>query len=150
MVEVRIPPGRLDVAWYIGPVTEQRTSLPAPQRPAPNPSTRKVQPTMSFALTDTQQVSFAVSGTDARGNPANLTGTPVFAVDNPDVLTLTDNGDGTGTVAATGQLGTAVLSVTDSETNGDQFAGSVSIDVLAGNVTAVAIDLGTPEDIPTA
>jgi hypothetical protein len=101
---------------------------------------------MSFVLTDNQQVSFGVSGTDAAGNPATLTGTPVFAVDNTDVLTLTDNGDGTGSVAAAGPLGTAVLSVTDSETNGDQFSGSVSIDVLAGNVTAVSIDLGTPQD----
>ena len=101
---------------------------------------------MSFVLTDNQQVTFSVSGQDARGNAAPLTGTPVFAVDNTDVLTLTDNGDGTGMVAATGTLGTAVLSVSDSETNGDQFSGSVSIDVLAGNVTAVSIDLGTPTD----
>jgi hypothetical protein len=103
---------------------------------------------MSFTLTDNQQVSFAVAGKDARGNPAPLTGTPVFAVDNTNVLTLTDNGDGTGTVAATGTLGTAVLSVTDAETSGDQFAGSVSIDVLAGSVTAVEIDLGTAQDQP--
>jgi hypothetical protein len=101
---------------------------------------------MSFVLKDNQQVSFGVAGKDARGNDVPLTGTPVFAVDDTDVLTLTDNGDGTGSVAATGTLGTAVLSVSDSETNGQQFAGSVSIDVLAGDVAAVEIQLGTPQD----
>jgi len=103
---------------------------------------------MSVALTDNQQASFSVSGTDARGNPAQITGTPTFSVDRTDILELTDNGDGTGMVRATGQIGTAVLSVADTETDGDEFAGSVSIDVLAGQVTAVTIDLGTPEDIP--
>ncbi len=100
-----------------------------------------------MALLDNQKVSFSVAGTDEVGNPATLTGTPVFSVDRPDILTLTDNGDGTGTVAATGTLGTAVLSVADTETDGDQFSGSISIDVLGGDVTAVSISLGEPEHV---
>lgn len=100
-----------------------------------------------MSLLDNQKVSFSVSGTDEVGNPVALTGTPVFSVDKPEILTLVDNGDGTGTVSATGVLGTAVLSVVDTESDGDQFAGSVSIDVLAGEVTAVAISLGSPEHV---
>jgi hypothetical protein len=130
------------VAWTFGPVRHN-------DHPRPNhihyvaPSLHRKEFTM--ALLDNQKVSFSVSGTDEADNPAPLTGTPTFSVDRPDLLELTDNGDGTGTVVAVGPLGTAVLSVADTETNGQQFSGSISIDVLAGDVTAVAIQLGAPE-----
>lgn len=100
-----------------------------------------------MSLLDNQKVSFSVAGTDEAGNAAPLTGTPAFSVDRPDILALTDNGDGTGEVASTGVLGTAVLSVSDTETDGDQFFGSVSIDVLASDVTGVTIQMGEPTHI---
>lgn len=100
---------------------------------------------MSYTLKDDERVPVKVKGIDSRQNPTALTGTPAFTVDNPTILTLTDHGDGTCVVAATGTLGTAVLSVADTETDGGQFAGSVSVDVLAGSVTAVALDMGTAE-----
>lgn len=105
---------------------------------------------MSFTLKDNQQVTFSVTGKDAAGNDAPLTGTPVYAVDDPSVLALTDNGDGSGSVAAQGKVGTGTLSVTDGETNGKQFIGSVAIDVIAGDVASVAVSLGAPTDVAPA
>lgn len=105
---------------------------------------------MSFTLKDNQKVSFGVSGKDSHGHDAVLTGTPVFAVDDSSILTLVDNGDGSGSVTAVGAIGSATLSVTDSETDGQSFIGSVAIDVIAGDVAAVEIALGTPEDVPAA
>lgn len=101
---------------------------------------------MSFVLQDNQQVSFAVTGTDARGNAAKLTGTPAFSVDDPSILELTDNGDGTGSVSSTGKIGSAILKVTDSEGN-QEYVGSVAIDVVAGPVTAVGVVLSAPTDV---
>jgi len=100
-----------------------------------------------MALRDNQKVSFSVGGTDERGNPVPLSGTPVFSVDRTDLLSLVDNGDGTGVVSALGPLGTAVLSVVDVETSGQQFSGSISIDILPGDVAAVQIVLGQPEHV---
>jgi len=102
---------------------------------------------MSFSLKADQKVSFSITATDEMGNPATFTGTPVFAVDDAAILALTDNGDGTGSVAANGPLGTSVLSVTDTETSGEEFMGSVAVDVVAGDVTAVEIAFGEPEEV---
>lgn len=147
LVELRIPALRRPrLVWHLGPV--RHTAPPATPIPAPPflpPSPRKVD--LMASLLDDQKVSFSVSGTDDVGNPVPLTGTPAYSVDRPDILALVDNGDGTGSVSATGVLGTAVLSVADTETSGSAFAGSVSIDVLASNVAAVAISLGAPEHV---
>jgi len=105
---------------------------------------------MSFTLTDTQEVTFSVQGTDAKGNPAPLTGTPAFAVDDSSILTLVDNGDGTGKVSAVGATGSATLSLTDTETDGDNFIGSLAFDVIAGKVTAASIVPGAPTEIAPA
>ena len=102
---------------------------------------------MSFTLKADQKVAFSVSGADETGNPVDLTGTPVFTVDDDAILSLTDNGDGSGEVAATGQLGSATLSVEDEETSGQRFIGSVAIDVIAGDLAAIGIDLGAPEEV---
>lgn len=139
-----LTPQRSRVLWHLGPVSHVGESVSTHRRRFSSP-TRKVDVTMS--LLDNQQVSFSISGVDEKGNPAPLTGTPAFAIDRPDILALVDNGDGTGVVSATGVLGTAVLSVVDTETDGSAFSGSVSIDVLPSGVTAVSIALGTPSHV---
>jgi hypothetical protein len=103
---------------------------------------------VSFTLKDNQEATFQLVGTDAGGNDTPFTGTPKFSVDDPSILTLVDNGDGKGTVSAAGKVGTGTLSVTDAETDGQNFIGSVAIDVVAGPVTAISINLGTPTDKP--
>lgn len=102
---------------------------------------------MSFALMDDQKVSLAVTGADDAGNPVPLTGTPVYAVDQPALLTLTDNGDGTAVVASTGTLGTATVTVTDAETDGQAFVGSLAVDVVNSALTVIQVTAGTPEHV---
>lgn len=146
-IEHHLDPDRpVRVRWHLGPVTHYRpTGAPRHHHPHRHHRHRRVDITMS--LLDNQKVPFSVVGTDEAGNAAPFSGTPAFSVDRTDVLTLTDNGDGTGEVAATGVLGTAVLSVADTETDGEAFFGSVSLDVLASGVTGVTIQLGTPEHV---
>jgi hypothetical protein len=106
---------------------------------------------MSFVLQDNQKVALSVSGVDERGNPANITGTLVYATEDPaGVLTLTDNGDGTAEVAATGSIGSAMVTVandTDDPDSDPNFVGSLAFDVVAGDVTAIQITPGTPEHV---
>lgn len=100
-----------------------------------------------FSLTDSQQVSCILQGTDAAGNPATLpVGSAVWAVDNPALLALTVSSDTlTGTVVAVGPLGTANLSVKFNDTSGNQVAsGQLEIDVVGGAPTVITIVPGTP------
>lgn len=138
---------RTQIRWHMGAVD----TVVSPVRVRPGPR-HVFQPweghhDMSFTLKDNQTVTFAVSGKDAVGNAAPLTGVPVFAVDDASILTLVDNGDGTGSVTSTAVIGVATLSVTDAETNGANFIGSLAFDVIAGDVAAVSIDPGVPTDV---
>lgn len=91
---------------------------------------------------------FSIVGEDEMHNPVPLTGgTAAFAVDRPDILTLTDNGDGTGKADPTGQLGTAVLSVDGTTDTGLVYRGSLAIDVVPGDVATVNIVLGPPAEV---
>jgi hypothetical protein len=130
--------------WRVGPVEHARSGDIA------GPScitTRKVPPTMSFTIQDNEKCSFSVSGVDEEKNPVPLTGTPVYSIDDSGVLSLVDNGDGSCVVSATGTVGSGMLTVNDSETDGDVFIGSLAIDVIAGPVAAVVITPGTPEHV---
>jgi hypothetical protein len=106
---------------------------------------------MSFVLQDNQKVALSVVGVDERGNPATITGTLAYATEDPNgVLTLTDNGDGTASVAATGTVGSAMVTVandTDDPDADPNFMGSLAFDVIAGEVTAIQITPGTPEHV---
>lgn len=106
---------------------------------------------MSFVLADNQKVALSVSGVDERGNPASITGTLSFALEDPNgVLTLVDNGDGTAVVSSAGTIGSAMVTVandTDDPDADPNFVGSLAVDVIAGEVTAIQITPGTPEHV---
>lgn len=141
---------RPGVFWFLGPVRDLADAPDVVEQHHHHHPRMEGPPDMSFTLKDNQEVNFAVAGTDSRGNPTSLTGTPAFSVSDPAILALTDNGDGSGSVAAVGPTGSAILSVTDAETNGKQFIGSIGVDVVAGDVASVAISLSQPTDIPAA
>jgi hypothetical protein len=98
-------------------------------------------------LLDSQQVTLSVSGVDAAGNPVPIQPTGLsFSVDDPAILNLTDNGDGTALVVTTGTLGTATVTVND-DPDGDgtvNFQGSLAIDVVTGDVTEIVVSAGEP------
>lgn len=101
-----------------------------------------------------QKVSFALVANDEVGNPTTFDGTIVFSVDDPSILALTDNGDGTGVVAATGTLGSSTLTGTATPASGGEPAtGVAAIQVVAGDAETFEITFGTPEevtpDVPT-
>lgn len=67
----------------------------------------------------------------------------------------TDNGDGTGVVAATGALGPAVLTATATRaSDGKVFTGTGLVNVVPGDAETFTIEFGTPEEVtpdePTA
>lgn len=148
--------GRAGVRWKIGPVVDIHPQhIPDDQTDA-QPAHRehhegKVD--VEMLLQDNQQVALSVTTEDAAGNPSTDTGSLVFSVDDSSILTLTDNGDGTATVAATGKVGTAVVTVSDQEaanadgSAGADFLGSLSINVVGGPTTQIVIVAGTPTTI---
>jgi hypothetical protein len=125
--------------WRVGPITWQENR--------PRATSAQIGRTDSMAdlvLTADQQARLAASGVDSDGNPVDLTGSLTYGVDNTDVLTLTDNGDGTALVVTTGPTGSALVTAT-----GDGVIGSLAVDVVAGDVSSIAISAtaepqGTP------
>lgn len=88
------------------------------------------------------------SFTDELGNavPAPADATFVYTVDDPTIIALTDNGDGTGEAAATGTLGTANLHL-EASFGGATASGDLQIVVVAGLAERVAINVGPPEEV---
>jgi len=113
-----------------------------------DPETEKVD--FRMQMLDSEKVRLSVSGQDSQGNPVAVPGTLAWSVVNPpegDVVTLSDNGDGSFEAISTGALGTAAVTVND-DVDGDgnpEFQGSISIEVLAGPVTAIVVEAGAPE-----
>ena len=83
-----------------------------------------------------EKVALSAVARDAAGHdvPATLT----WSVDHPEIVTLSDNGDGTHEAVATAP-GVAVVTVTDGTTG---LAGSVTIEVLTAPVASVAVTEG--------
>lgn len=95
-----------------------------------------------------QQVPLSVEFTDEVGNPV---ATPAdaaatFTVDDPTLINLTDNGDGTATAAAVGPLGTATVHVV-ATLDGQEVTGDLAIVVVAGLAERVAIVAGEPTEV---
>lgn len=94
-----------------------------------------------------KKVTLSLGWTDEVGNavdaPANVTA--VFTVDDPTIINLTDNGDGTAVAAATGTLGTANVHV---DITGDvESTGDMQIVVVEGLAERVTLEAGDPEEV---
>jgi hypothetical protein len=100
-----------------------------------------------------KKVTFSLQAVDEMGNPTTFDGTIAYAVDDPSIVALTDNGDGSGVAAAVGPLGTAVLTATITPTTGAPVEKSEAINVIAGDATSFSFTFGpeeevTPDDVP--
>ncbi len=100
-----------------------------------------------------KKVPLSIEFTDEVGNPttAPAASTATYTVDNPTIINLTDNGDGTAVAAATGTLGTANVhldvSFADETGNPVTVSGDLNIVVVAGLAERVSIVAGAPEEV---
>jgi hypothetical protein len=94
------------------------------------------------------QVPLSVQFTDEVGNPVGApSGTAVaYTVDDPSLINLTDNGDGTATAAAVGPLGTANVHV-EVTWEGKTLTGDLQIVVVAGLAERVSVVAGEPTEV---
>jgi hypothetical protein len=149
-VDVRLAAARLPrVLWHIGPASPRPRPLPPVPSPTTPPPPHLQGAQFVATLKADQKLPFTISGVDEVGNPVPLDGPPpVFAVDNPGVLTLAVAPAGfSGEVAATGMLGTTVLSVSGATASGLEYTGSAAVDVIPGDVAGVAIAFGAPSEV---
>jgi hypothetical protein len=139
----------LFLVWHIGPALESdeadRVVGEPPAQPTPP---RKVDVIMD--LQADKKVALSVEFTDEVGNavPAPTDAVVVYTVDDPSIIALTDNGDGTAEAAATGTLGTANVHVEASSVlSGLTVTGDLQIVVVAGLAERVNIVAGAPEEV---
>lgn len=85
-------------------------------------------------LPDDKTATASAKFVDTKGNPAQVEGNPVWATDRPDLLNVTDNGDGTATITAVGPLGTGQVTCTG---DADLGSGTQPV-VLIGDVEVIA------------
>lgn len=146
-ITMRVPGlRRYGVRWHIGPTVdsnpEDRIVKPPPYGPTP----RKVDLTMD--LMADKKVTLSVEWTDEVGNPVATPdgATAAYTVDDPTVINLTDNGDGTAVAAATGTLGTANVHG-EFSANGQTVTGDLQIVVVTGLAERANIVAGAPEEV---
>lgn len=133
------------LVWHIGSAIdsteEDRVAGPPPESKPP----RKADAIMD--LQADKKVGLSVEFTDEVGNavPTPADEAVVYTVDDPSIINLTDNGDGTATAAATGTLGTANVHV---EATGPVAAsGDLQIVVVPGLAERLNVVAGTPEEV---
>lgn len=97
-----------------------------------------------------KKVPLSVGYTDEVGNPVTTppTGTTVvWTVDDPSVINLTDNGDGTAEAAATGLLGDATVHMEITGLGAVPVTGDLLIVVVPGLAERANIVAGEPVEV---
>jgi hypothetical protein len=95
-----------------------------------------------------KKVNVEPSWTDEVGNPtdAPADANVQWATDDPSILNVTDNGDGSATIAATGALGRAHVRG-QATVNGKTLTGEEEIVVVAGLAERFDLAFGEPEEV---
>lgn len=96
-----------------------------------------------------QQVVLTGAWTDEMGNevPTPAEASVTYTVDNSDVITLTDNADGTALAAATGELGTANVHAVANAPGFPTATGDLQLVVVAGDAQRFTITAGEPTEV---
>lgn len=134
------------LVWRIGAATDTHPDDRVVKHPPYAQHTGKRDVVMDL-LAD-KQVPLSVEFTDEVGNPV---GTPdgstvSFTVDDPTIINLTDNGDGTAVAAAVGNLGTATVHVV-ATLDGQEVTGDLAIVVVPGLAERINIFAGEPVEV---
>lgn len=142
---------RYAIRLHFGPEIDSTTEERSVHSPVSRTTCRPKGPIMDLAADKKRSVQ--LEWTDEVGNP---TGVPAdamatYSTDNPAVLALTDNGDGTAVVASTGVLGSANVHL-DASAGGETFTGDETVNVVAGLAERVSMKFGdedevTPDDV---
>lgn len=142
---------RLHFYLHIGPV-DQRSESESPTTTvamtlASPAATGRTNPSMD--LRADQQVTLSGGWTDEVGNPvpAPPQFTVVYSVDDPTIINLTDNNDGTAVAAATGTLGTANVHAVANSPGMPTMTADLQIVVVAGLAERFTIVAGTPTEV---
>ena len=112
---------------------------------------------MSIQLTDTQQVSYAISGVDGKGAPATLPAgtTYVFTVpvasdgSAPGIFTPDANNPSQGILVAGAAGASGAIDTTATLPDGTIFSTIDSFTVISDVPVGIVGTFGTPESIPT-
>lgn len=102
-----------------------------------------------FRLTDSQKVVLNVAAVSAAGNAAPLENLKVTSSDET-ILTVTDLGEGKFSLASTGKVGSAQVTVDADARIGEGevlLTGSETIEVVAGEAAKIALKFGEPESL---
>jgi hypothetical protein len=121
--------------------------VPNSTPPSPTPERK---PDHIMDLHADKKVDFSLTTGDEFGNPVPFNGTVAYAVDNPALVNLTDNGDASGTLAAVGglgNLGTAILTATITPTGGTPFDRTEAINVIAGDAETFTFAFGPETEV---
>lgn len=143
--EVIPKPAPIVWTWRIGPV-----AVKAAQPPASDVIRRFNQGEVIVQLTADQQVDLSITGEDRYGNPVEISGDVAWLSSDESVVQVTSSSPESATATAVGPAGTASVTVTndaDRDGTGD-FMGSLAIDVVAGEITEIAINAGEPTTKP--
>lgn len=135
----------VDLAWHVGAPAETTEADRVAGPPPTDKPLRKAD--VIVDLQADKKVALSVEFTDEVGNPvpAPAGETIAYTVDDPSIINLTDNGDGTASAAATGVLGTANVHV---EATGPLPAtGDLQLVVVAGDAERLAVVPGAVEEV---
>lgn len=107
---------------------------------------------MNVVLPDTHQFPVSISVVDAKGNPAEVQGTPAWASSDDGIAVVVPASDGkSAVVAATGPLGTCQITVTADADLGDgvtNISGLLDVTVVAGAAVGISLAPGPTEPQP--
>jgi hypothetical protein len=102
-----------------------------------------------LVLTDTQKCTLTITVVDAKGHPAQIDGVPAWSSSNEATASVNVSADGLSATVVAGDPGTAQINVTADADLGagvKPIAGTLDVEVIAGEAAAVAISTGTPEE----
>lgn len=136
----------LGLVLHVGVPTNTDPSDRVIQGPPYHQFTGKVDLIMDLAAD--MQVTLTGTYTDEVGNPTEtpVGATVTYTVDDPTIINLTDNGDGTAVAAATGTLGTANVHA-EATAGGQTLTADLQIVVVAGLAERFSITAGEPTEV---
>jgi hypothetical protein len=134
---------RYGLVWRIGAVSDTTPDDRTVNGPPYHQPSGRIDLVMDL-LAD-KAVPLSVQYTDEVGNPtdAPASASVAYTVDDPTIINLTDNGDGTGLAAAVGTLGVANVHV-EAAFDGNTVTGDLQIVVVAGLAERVNVIAGEP------